>query len=326
MNCFLELLTDIDALAGERTLNSPEIHSPNDWYGHADVLKRYAGWPRTRAIHAAIEHSFALNPQYVWDEDLKGELPGIIVFSKERCDFMRAITTRLVEAIGPIIHYANPIVDEVEIERLRRELGSVLLAFPVHSTHHVNADFNIARFCGELQRLGKEYCRVMICLGWKDVLRGFGDFYTDSGFTCVTAGHMFDPLFLPRLKTIISLADMTVSTNFSSHVGYCIHLGKPHAIIDTDISFVSPSHEIHERDASCMESIMRKQKTPLYRSMIDPFRIFSTVITPEQKAVIRRHFGEDNIKQAQEMHVLFEELERMAENRNNACKQLSFKA
>ena len=79
------------------------------------------------------------------------------------------MTTTRGEAVGPLISYAAPLVSLEEIETLRGELGRVLLAFPVHSTHHINADYNINLFCAEVLRIGKGYDRVLVCLGWKDV-------------------------------------------------------------------------------------------------------------------------------------------------------------
>jgi len=310
MDSLLKLLADIEALAADRPLATPEIHEPNDYYGHAAVLKRYAGWPGEQAVKAVIEHSFAMFPQYVWDVDMQAELPGILVFSAERREYLRSVTTRRVEAVGPLISYAEPLVSLEEIEALRGELGRVLLAFPVHSTHHINADYNINLFCTEVLRMGREYDRVLVCLGWKDVLRGFGELYAAYGLTCVTAGHMYDPEFLPRLRTIISLSEMTVSSNFSSHVGYCILLGKPHALIDTDISFIAPSASIYQRDAVCMDAIKHQLDTPYFIEMLKPFQTYSTTITEEQTAVIHRCFGQDCLMTKEEMFALLDDFER----------------
>jgi len=309
MNELWRHLTDIETLAADRLLNSPERHSSNDFYGHANILKQYAGWPRKKYIKGVIEHSFALNPSYIWEQDIRSGLPGLLVFSRERRDFMRASTPLMVEALGPIIEYASPLVNSEEIASLRRELGSVLLAFPIHSTHNVDACYNISTFRTKILRLGRAFDRVVVCLGWKDVQRGMGVIYAGDGIDCVSAGHMFDFDFLPRLKVIISIADMTVSTNFSSHVGYCVHLGKPHAIIDTDIIFVSPTISLHVRDAVCMEEINRQKDTEKYRWMIDPYKIYSTVITEDQKVVVRRCFGQEDIKSKEEIRTILQSFE-----------------
>lgn len=311
MNRLLQQLSDIETLAAHRDLNTPERHSANDFYGHAEVLKKFAGWPRKTAIKGVIEHSFAMNPDYIWDQDIKAGLPGLIVFCEERRRFMQAATDLRVEAVGPIIDYAVPVAPAEEADALHGELGRVLLAFPVHSIHEVNAEYNVISFREELLRRGRDYDNVLVCLGWKDVQRGLGDIYGVPGITCITAGHMFDPLFLPRLKTIISLADMTVSTNFSTHVGYCIHLGKPHAVIDTEIVFVSPTASLHARDAACMEEVNREKTTSKYHWMIEPFLKYSTTVTPAQAEVISRCFGQDDLKTPEELHAILDGFERI---------------
>ena len=121
---------------------------------------------------------------------------------------------------------------------------------------------------------------------------------------------MYDPEFMPRLRTIISLSEMTVSSNFSSHVGYCILLGKPHALIETEISFIAPSESVYKRDAVCMDAIKHQLGTPYFIEMLKPFQAYSTTITEEQTAVIHRCFGQDCLRTKEEMFALLHDFER----------------
>lgn len=301
MHPLLESLTRLRPLAADRPLNTPERHAANDFYGHAHVLKTHAGLPTTQPLDAVIEHSFAMNPDYVWDQDMQSGLAGFVVFSAQRRDVLRRLSGRPVEAVGPIIHYARPLASAQEMEDCRRMHGPMLLAFPVHSTHHVHMEFNVPRFCDNLARLGREHATVLVCLGWKDVLRGMAELYAARGFVVVTAGHMFDPAFLPRLKTIIQLAHMTVSTNFSTHVGYCIHEKRPHLLVEEEFHCVTATREDHRRDAACIDEIRREIHTDKYRWMLDPFRVWSPEITPAQAEVVRVAFGVDDLKTPQEL-------------------------
>ena len=39
-----------------------------------------------------------------------------------------------------------------------------------------------------------------------------------------------DCLFLSRLRSLISISDLTMSNSVGTHVGYCVYMGKPHYV------------------------------------------------------------------------------------------------
>ena len=49
------------------------------------------------------------------------------------------------------------------------------------------------------------------------------------------------------LKTIISLADNTISNDVGTNVGYCISLNKPHTILESEIMYRHLNHSGYEQ-------------------------------------------------------------------------------
>jgi hypothetical protein len=91
----------------------------------------------------------------------------------------------------------------------------------------MRASYDAAGFARMLAGYRDRFDHVTVCLYWRDVLDGAEASYRAEGFDCVTAGHMFDPAFLARLRGIIEDADVVVTNRFGSYVPYAIALGRP---------------------------------------------------------------------------------------------------
>ena len=82
---------NIYELSKDRPLKSTEIFQPNDFYGHASIIKRYVKLPENYQIKAAIEHGAGIGGN-IWDDsrvlvyDLTAIFAGIgfIVISKTK--------------------------------------------------------------------------------------------------------------------------------------------------------------------------------------------------------------------------------------------------
>ncbi|RQV98375.1 hypothetical protein EH220_03425, partial [bacterium] len=221
--------TNLAELAKDRELLTSELFMPNDFYGHAALLKQYCGLSREDSLKASIEHALFFN-DYAWEVELQCDLPAMLVTSPLRFAPLRKRTKKAIFAIGPMILYAPNALSCEALDSERKRLGKSLLVMPSHSTHHITAQYDIESYCRYLERAGREFDSVRVCLYWKDVLLGRDASYRAAGFECVTAGHMFDPLFLPRLRSILECATVVTSNVCGTHVGLCVALRRPHVI------------------------------------------------------------------------------------------------
>lgn len=287
-------LSDIVPLSQKINMFAPftsEIHNPNDWYGHANNLKVFLGLSPNYKFKFNIEHGLYLNEQ-VDDIDIETNLPSIITYSNYRKKILEKYRKH-VFSIGPFIHYAKNFLTDRQISDEKKRLGKSILLFPAHSSSMIGIEYDIVNLCRKVKKIGKDFDSIRVCLYWKDVLLGKNKIYQDFGFECLTAGHILDPLFLPRLKSIIQISDLTISNIASSQVGFCIYLNKPHILFAEKLKL--------ETSRKWKNRINKIFQSKGYREIINEFSKQNYTITKRQKELIRKYWGTDNIKTKKEL-------------------------
>ena len=295
-------------LAKDRSQLTNEFHPSNDFYGNATVLKQFVEFPQNYQIKAAIEHGPFLE-DFVWNVDIVAPVPALLFPASARVALLRKKTNKALFAIGPMLNYAPHYLDEITLETERQRLKKNLLVFPAHSTHHVNAKYDIYNYCKMLETIGKDFSTIRVCLYWKDILHGHAEAYLEHGFECVTAGHIYDPLFLSRLKSIIDLATVTTSNEIGTHIGYCILMEKPHYFYNDSVKYKSTSEIILKRD--------RQEFKGEDRELSVKFSELSEDITPSQKELIDKYWGLSDIKSVEEVQMIFQTTEDMYKKGHN---------
>lgn len=224
-------VTDIGELSKHINMFSPfthELQPVNDWYGHASTLKKFLGLPQTYQFKFIIEHGMYFSDQ-VADIELESDLSSFITYSPYRSGILKKLKKQSF-VIGPFIHYADHYLNREQLKNERKRLGKTILFFPFHSLLDVDNEYDMNLSFKKIKALSKDYKTVRVCMYWKDVLLGKHKFYQSKGWECVTAGHILDPLFLSRLKSMIYLSDLTISNDASTPLSYSIYMGKPHII------------------------------------------------------------------------------------------------
>jgi hypothetical protein len=97
--------------------------------------------------------------------------------------------------------------------------------FLTHSTHHIDVDLNLKRIIDELNSLPSQLKPEYICVYWKDIQRNKHKIFVDNGFKVLTAGHMYDNLFLYRLKEIFLNFKYLITSEIGSHVFHAFNCG-----------------------------------------------------------------------------------------------------
>lgn len=192
---------DDRSLCRDRPQRTAETHAPNDYYGQATVLKRYAGLPPDKPFTFVLEHGLRFD-RGMGPIDRDALLETVGSPSARRAEILRTLTTKTVVPIGFGYLYAQDLV--------ARELGPDpaphdrrgTLAFPAHSTHYIRARFDHESYAAELVGLPDDFQPVAICGYWKDILDGSLEPYARRGMPLVTCGHMFDHDFLLRLHDL----------------------------------------------------------------------------------------------------------------------------
>lgn len=292
------LIAALPDLAKDRTAQTCEQHAPNDYYGHATMLKRYAGLPAEEPLRLSIQHGIRLDLGY-WEHDFHpGHAIGL-VHSQWRANVVEPLVKKRMVPIGPYTHYSTPLFSAEETASIRAELGRTLLVFPSHSTHWIDVDYDFSAFCEQLTEAGRDFKTTLVCLYWKDVLRGAGEEYARRGFPCVTAGHIYDLEFMRRLHTYLDLADVTLGNDVGSHLGYSLHLGKPHRLLD-----FAPTRRAMNAERAAESPAKVRLEIPRY------FSLFSGPqerITDEQRDFVGKYWGFGSEKTPGQMAALAQE-------------------
>lgn len=277
-------LTNVETLAKDINMFSPftsELHPPNDWYGHANFFKQYIGLPQEYKFKFIIEHGVYLTKQ-VSDTELETNFPTVFTSSDYRIMVYKKYNKKAFN-IGPFIHYAPHFYSVRKIISEKKRLRKNILVFPGHSLKDLLEQYDNERLIDNIRKISKDFDSIRFCLYWVDIQKGFHKFYQNLGFECVSAGHILDPNFVPRLKSLIKIADLTISNDASTHVGYCVYMNKPHIIFHK-----FPKLETSDKWRKLTLDFWSSKP---YKETLEAFSSVNYKITPKQKEVVRRYFG-----------------------------------
>jgi FkbM family methyltransferase len=219
----------LESLVRERPEKTCELFTPNDFYGHATLLKHYAGLPAGIPLLGVLPHGPSIN-HTIWQPELDSPVPNIFAISEEQKVCYQKASSKPVFVIGSVVHYAAEIISQ-ELE-VARQCAEGTVAFPAHSTHHLTCEFDQHQFIEALQTLPDSMGPVRVCLYWRDVQLKRHLKYLQAGFECVTAGHMFDPDFCFRLLKIFSQSKFAITNKMGSSALLAASLGLEVAYID----------------------------------------------------------------------------------------------
>lgn len=293
-------VTDVHKLAEDipiHALPQAELHLNNLFYGLSNLLQQFAGVPSYYNIKAAYTHIFYGKP---WTGDTHAPFPLLLVWGEPMRKAFSEVTDKKVVAIGPPISYAVSIYDDEAVLKEKERLGKNALIFPAHSTHFIQAVYPVDFLLAKARELRQHFDSVRFCLYWKDILSGSACPFLESEYECVTAGHMFDPMFYPRLKGILSVADQTFSNIFGTQAGFSVGLNVPHTIFAQDIC--------HEGD------LYYKKIDPFCEKIIQISECFykdTGVITFQQRRIIDEYYGFSQVKTPSQLRGLFESAENL---------------
>lgn len=276
-------LFDYKKLADPIPFYPLEFVKDSNFYGQNYWIKNYTGLSH---INAAIEHGLYYGDYIPYTSYCK-TVTKILTFSAVRERVLKK-TNKPVIAIGPYIHYVPYLLGEEDFLNIKKQYGKILLFFPKHTTREGGQKFSIETIIDALKNIAVQYGfqSVFVCMYYYDILHSnFASLYEHAGFKVVTAGHQLDLNFLPRLKSIISLADYTVSNAIGTHTGYCIYMGKVHSIINP-INYLDMPQDFIE--------------------ITKAFLPFSSTIEKKQYDMVAKYWGIDLLKKPEELKLLLE--------------------
>lgn len=265
-----------------------ESYMGNFFYGTAHSLRMYSNYKKP--IKACIEHGIYFGDFINKDEVLRSGYSTVITFGDSRKDvILRHKNDKNVICIGPYIYYVDSILDNIEIESIRRKNGKTLLVFPSHSIGGVDTKYNIDAFIEQVKDFKKKhnFKTVLVCLYYKDIEKGADRAYVDKGFQVISAGRREDQDFLRRLKSFILISDYAISNSIGTHIGYTILLNVPHIILRQDIEYIPTDVGSKKHIENICDDLAVMQKKEIYET----FREYTMKITENQRKICDKYWG-----------------------------------
>lgn len=287
---------DYESLAQPIPYYPEEKMRDSNYYGYARAIRDYSGVQR---INAALEHGLYLGDRITTAEGYR-TTRSVIAMSQNRVDsFRNNGIHKPIVAIGPYIHYAQPLLSDIDMKRIKKELGRVLLVMPVHSSKGVSVQYNHNVLLNYIDNIRQDYDTVLICLHFRDIINSpeCVSEYEDKGYKVVCAGNEYDYNFVRRLKSIILLSDYVISNSHGTNTGFCLYLEKPQTIVHDE--------GLMKKHSSYTEDVKRIRDAQV-NEIEDAFAQYSPVITDRQKEIVDKYWGLSLIKSPDELKQLLE--------------------
>lgn len=278
---------------------SSEVYRGNALYGLGRVLRNYCGV--VDSPKACIEHGVHFGEYVNQSETDKSELPALFTLSPYRLEQIRKASSVPVCIVGPYIAYSKDYLDNKSIEAIRDRLGKTILAIPSHSVRGGTVSYDYKDFINEIRRVKNAINAqtILVMLYYQDILNGDAAIFEDAGFVVVTCGYREDCHFLERQRTLIKLADFTMSNSIGTHVGYCVYMGKPHYSFKQWYEYDIVLHS--EKDTAKAQGELFEQEV-----VRDAFSSCEEAITEQQLSICKKYWGFDYVKSKEEMRLILD--------------------
>jgi len=283
-------LFEFEELAKNINYYPTSLIKDNCFYGTAKALQDS---PQKLDLknRCLIEHGLILG-EFVQKHVEYSFADTIVTFSEYRKTIIEKKVKKKVVVIGPYIKHVAPLLSQEQLAEMKKELGKCLVVFPSHSIESTEAGFDIDTTIIEIERVKRllDVSTVIICMYWKDIQLQKFHSYLLKGYKITTAGHSFDYYFLNRLKSIISLADFTMSNNVGTHVGYCISLNKPHYIFRQEVKQIKLNSDF-ERELTQRNKKDYITYNNAREEIAEMFSDLSPSINQDMRLLVERYWG-----------------------------------
>lgn len=272
----------------------------NNCFGIGWSLRQYAGMKKSY-VNALAEHGYFFGT-YVQEVEKITFAKRLLTFGDVRKAHIEAVVKdKVVFQIGPYIHYAPDYYDEERFKAEKERLGKTLLVFFSHSGTGESVSFDLEALIEKINSIRMDFQTVVISLFWSDINPKIEKRLKDEGYLIFSSGHRYDYHFLSRQKTMIKLADMTMSNSTGTHLAYCSYLNKPHWIVRQQIYYkvLNKKGEGNKviSDMISKDVVSQQENDELYQV----FAEYNNQLTDEQRKVCDKYFGLSHIRSVKEM-------------------------
>lgn len=283
------------------------ICAGNQNYGISYIYKKYSGYDKK--IEAVIEHGPGL---YLTDtSEVKDKSQNVmLVHSRQRSSFLRNKTKKVIFETGPFVHYSMSLYNDLQRNAIKKDLGRVLLVFPMHMIEDYGRVTGEDEFIDYVRKFSKQhkFDTVLVSLYFVDIERGMAIPFEREGWKIVTSGRRDNYDFLNCQKTIISLADHAIFQGISSGIASCVYMNVP-------VNYYYQKAEGIDKQGKIEANEWVNDE--LEKKFVGLFSEYNEKITKEQYELCEYLFGYDCIKTQDELKLIFEFCAECKKYKNN---------
>jgi hypothetical protein len=201
-----------------------------------------------------------------------------------------------VWCIGPYIHYTELFYSPDRMRELKDKLGRVLLIFPSHNTEEEVLWDDHSDFIFDVFDWYKgSFDTFLICMYFVDLPKRSPNIPEEfrNRFLLTSAGLRSDQNFVRRLKSYITLSDMTLYNAQTTSIGFSLHLNKPVVMWpsgpERNLNFVKETN---------------KERQSFKERLYELFPVDGREVTEEQLHFLEPFFGFSETKTKEEMSAI----------------------
>lgn len=213
------------------TGNSFWLYWSSELYSFGKYIRKYGYYPKFLPLAVYSDHSGPSFSDLPYLHEIETEAPIFLTHRKIKADnYIKLTSKKAYTLFSPSVFYrrSNNIVQE------KNAVGTI--AFPVHSLPSSFEDFNIVKYCHDLNLLPDHYKPIKICLHMHDIAKNRHQIYTELGFEVISAGNTSDYRFIERLYEILKYSKFITSNDVGTITFLAIEMGIPF--------FVYGEHEV----------------------------------------------------------------------------------
>jgi hypothetical protein len=293
----LDECADLATVCRARELPGIEVFAPNEFYGGDRVIKLYARVPPDRPLKLVVPHGIVFNDSYVWQAEAQSSLPAVFAYSEARARAYSRRTRKVVFRSAVPFAYAARLIGTPPEQRR----GT--LVFPGHSTHHVTVEADFECMAEALLRLEARFQPVTVCIYWRDYELGRHRPFAERGLAVVSAGHIYDPVFLIRLAHLLSAHRYAASNEVGSSLCYSVIAGCSFFVLPDIAATRTGSAEDLRSDLSQPDAAHAGIDAAFAQPGAEP--------APEQQRIVAGLAGLEHVLDAQQMRDCLHAAERL---------------
>lgn len=238
------------------------LYWPSELYSFGKYIRRYGYYPKFLPLAVYSDHSGPSFSDVPYLHEIETEAPVFLTHRKIKADnYIKLTSKKAYPLFSPAVFYrrSNNIVQE------KSAVGTI--AFPVHSLPSSFEEFDISKYCHELNLLPESYKPIKICLHMHDIAKKRHEIYQELGFEVVTAGNTSDYRFIERLYEILKYSKFITSNDIGTITFFAIEMGLPFFV------YGEPEVKVNITDNNFPKGKIKSPEHPQYQYLYKKMKL-----------------------------------------------------